>query len=239
VRDLALAFDLLQSGAPTLPTLTRGMEGLRAATLGGYFAQNARPEALAAVERIADALGSAGRRAELPGSELARAAAYVITATEGGHLHLPHLRERAQEYDPATRDRLLAGSLAPAAWYAQAQRFRAYFREQARAAFTNGADLLLAPATPCAATEIGQKTMVLDGRELPVRANLGLFTQPISFIGLPVVCVPTWPSGTPGEGLPIGVQIIATPGRESDALRAAAALESAGVVSAPTATGKG
>ena len=32
--------------------------------------------------------------------------------------------------------------------------------------------------------------MTLAGVELPVRANLGLFTQPISFIGLPVVAVP-------------------------------------------------
>jgi len=32
-------------------------------------------------------------------------------------------------------------------------------------------------------------TFVLDGVELPVRANIGIHTQPISFIGLPVVAV--------------------------------------------------
>ena len=31
---------------------------------------------------------------------------------------------------------------------------------------------------------------MLDGVELPVRPNIGIFTQPISFIGLPVVAVP-------------------------------------------------
>jgi aspartyl-tRNA(Asn)/glutamyl-tRNA(Gln) amidotransferase subunit A len=68
---------------------------------------------------------------------------------------------------------------------------------------------------------------VLDGVELPVRANIGLLTQPISFIGLPVVAVPV-----PLDPLPIGVQIIAAPWREDIALRVAQALESSGVVAA-------
>ncbi len=67
-----------------------------------------------------------------------------------------------------------------------------------------------------------------DDVEMPVRANLGLYTQPISFIGLPVVAVPV-----PLEPLPIGVQIIAAPWREDVALRIAHALEAKGVVAAP------
>ena len=55
---------------------------------------------------------------------------------------------------------------------------------------------------------------------MPVRANLGIYTQPISFIGLPVVAVPV-----PLAPLPIGVQIIAAPWREDVALRIAHALE--------------
>jgi 1-carboxybiuret hydrolase len=61
-----------------------------------------------------------------------------------------------------------------------------------------------------------------------VRANLGLYTQPISFIGLPVVAVPV-----PLSPLPIAVQIIAAPWREDVALRLAHALELNGVVAAP------
>jgi 1-carboxybiuret hydrolase len=60
--------------------------------------------------------------------------------------------------------------------------------------------------------------------ELPVRANLGLYTQPISFIGLPVVAAPV-----PLKPLPIAVQIIAAPWREDIALRLASTLESLGV----------
>ena len=77
-------------------------------------------------------------------------------------------------------------------------------------------DAILAPATPCTAPTIGQQTFVLDGVELPVRPNIGIYTQPISFIGLPVVAVPV-----PLSPLPIGVQIIAPPWREDIALRIA------------------
>ena len=87
-------------------------------------------------------------------------------------------------------------------------------------------DILLAPATPCRAPKLGQKTFVLDGKEMLVRPNIGVFTQPISFIGLPVAAVPVW---TEGERLPIGVQIIAPPWREDLALRVARALEREGV----------
>ena len=83
--------------------------------------------------------------------------------------------------------------------------------------------------TPCVAPKIGQATFVLDGVELPVRPNIGIYTQPISFIGLPVVAVPVLPM----PPMPIGVQIIAAPWREDIALRIAYALEQAGVCVAP------
>ena len=89
-------------------------------------------------------------------------------------------------------------------------------------------DAVLLPATPCVAPRIGQATFRLDGVEMPVRPNLGIYTQPISFIGLPVVTVPV-----PLAPLPIAVQIVAAPWREDVALRVAYALEAAGVVAAP------
>src|SRR5437016_820927 len=104
--------------------------------------------------------------------------------------------------------------------------FRAGASAQAQTALAR-VDAVLAPATPCTAPAIGQRTFVLDGVELPVRANLGIYTQPISFIGLPVVAVPV-----PLQPLPIGVQIIAAPWCEDVALRIAHALEQAGIVAA-------
>jgi Asp-tRNA(Asn)/Glu-tRNA(Gln) amidotransferase A subunit family amidase len=151
--------------------------------------------------------------------------------TEGASLHVDRLRERAADFDPDVRDRLIAGAMLPGVWAVKAQKYRRRFREEARALFAD-VDVLLAPATPCRAPKIGQRTFVLDGREVLVRPNLGVFTQPISFIGLPVVTVPIW---TEGVKLPIGVQIIAPPWREDVALRVARALEREGVAKAPVA----
>jgi Asp-tRNA(Asn)/Glu-tRNA(Gln) amidotransferase A subunit family amidase len=200
------------------------------AKLGGYFAQSGHPAAFEAVERIAKALG-VDNTVELREAQRARAAAYLVTMVEGATLHLERLRLQGNDYDPEVRDRLLAGAMLPGAWVAQAQKFRRWWRGEVLKIFED-VDVLLAPATPCRAPPIGQKTLVFDGREMMLRANLGLFTQPISFIGLPVAAVPVW---TAGERLPIGVQVIAAPWREDIVLRVAHVLEREGVVSAPIA----
>ena len=122
------------------------------------------------------------------------------------------------------RDRLIAGAMTPASLVVKAQKFRRWYRREVLKLFDD-VDAILAPATPCTAPLIGQQMFMLDGVELPVRANLGIYTQPISFIGLPVVAVPV-----PLDPLPIGVQIIAAPWREDVALRLAHALEKKGVV---------
>jgi aspartyl-tRNA(Asn)/glutamyl-tRNA(Gln) amidotransferase subunit A len=74
----------------------------------------------------------------------------------------------------------------------------------------------------------GTGTFNIGGRELPLRASMGLLTQPVSCIGLPVCTVPLWPSAGEG-GLPIGVQLIAAPWREDLCLAAARMLEQQGV----------
>jgi 1-carboxybiuret hydrolase len=157
----------------------------------------------------------------------ARSAAYVITATEGAALHLERLRKRAKDFDPAVRDRLIAGAMVPAALVVQAQKFRRWYRARVLELFRE-VDVIVAPATPCAAPRIGQQTFVLDGVEMPLRPNIGFYTQPISFIGLPVVAAPV-----PLSPLPVAVQIIAAPWREDIALRVARALEREGVAVAP------
>jgi len=210
-----------------MPTLVRGIDGLRIAVAGGYFRKGAFPEACAAMDRVAAAL-HANSEIEIPEAARARAAAYVITASEGASLHLERLRTRAADYDPAVRDRLIAGAMIPAALVTAAQKFRRWYQGEVLELFET-VDAILAPATPCTAPAIGQQTFVLDGVELPVRPNIGIYTQPISFIGLPVVAVPVLPM----PPMPIGVQIIAAPWREDIALRIAYALEQAGVCVAP------
>lgn len=240
-EDLALSFDAMQGwdpddpvctdrpADPTLPRLVEGVDGLRIAIAGDYFARGGEPEAFEAVATVARALG-ATKTVVLPQAAAARAAAYVITAIEGAQLHLPRLRTRPQDFDPDTRERFMAGALLPGAWYVKAQRFRRQYRAQVLKLFEE-VDVILAPATPCTAPKLGQTMMTLDGVELAVRANLGIYTQPISFIGLPVAVAPLQRPG----GLPIGVQLIAKPYNEQAALRVAAHLEKIGVAAAPPA----
>ena len=242
VRDLALSYDAMQgfdagdpgcarrAPQPVAQLIDGGIEGLRIGVLGGWFHERARAEARTAVARVAHAL-NAGHTIELPLVEAGRAAAFLITNAEGAALHLPDLRARAADFEPLSRDRFLAGALLPAAWVARAQRVRQAYAQAVAEVFERY-DILLAPATPCPATTIGQETFEIDGQRLPVRPNMGLLTQPISCIGLPVCAVPVW---SPGAPLPIGVQVIAAPWREDLALRVAAFLERAGTVHAPVA----
>src|SRR3954464_7671900 len=242
VEDLALAYDAMQgpdtddaacttrAAEPVAALLAQDIGGLRIAIAGGYFQANLFPEAREAVARVAKALG-ATRVVELPEAARARAAAYVITTVEGASLHLDRLRKRPNDFDPAVRDRLIAGAMIPAPFVDRAQKFRRWYRAKVLELFKS-VDVLIAPATPCVAPKIGQQTFMLDGVELPVRANIGIHTQPISFIGLPAVAAPV-----PLEPMPIGVQIIAAPWREDIALRVAYALERMGVFAAPRPKG--
>ena len=242
VRDLALAYDAMQgpdpddaacttrAPEPTAALLAHNIGGLRVAIAGGYFQKNLFPEAIKAVAHVAKALG-ASRVVEIPEAARARAAAYVITTIEGASLHLDRLRKRPNDFDPAVRDRLIAGAIVPASLVDRAQKFRRFYRARVMEIFKS-VDVLIAPATPCVAPKLGQVNFVLDGVELPVRANIGIHTQPISFIGLPVVAAPV-----PLQPMPIGVQLIASPWREDIALRVAYALERMGVVSAPPPRG--
>ncbi len=243
VEDLAAAYDLLQGPDPRDPVCTerpvelsapeigRGIGELRIATAGDYFLRQAEPEALETVEAVARALNTKSF-VNIPESARARAAAYVITASEGGSLHLDDLRTRADQFDPRTRDRFLTGALLPAAWVNVAQRFRAWYRDRVREVFRDW-DVILAPTTPCPAIQIGQNTIVLDGKEVLARPNIGIFTQPFSFIGLPVLTVPVHHPGR----MPMGVQLIAGPYQETKLLRVARELERQGVAAAPVASG--
>ncbi|AFZ59724.1 Asp-tRNA(Asn)/Glu-tRNA(Gln) amidotransferase GatCAB subunit A [Anabaena cylindrica FACHB-243] len=237
VRDIATIFDVLQGEDGKDPICTKrpaersllqinnDISHLRIAIADDYFTQNSTPEALAAVQKVAKALNIT-QYVNIPEADIARAAAFVITACEGANLHLEKLKSRPQDFDVATRDRFLAGALIPGSWYIQAQRFRRWYRDQIREIFQN-LDIIIAPTTPITSPLIGQQTMILDSEEILVRPHLGLFTQPLSFIGLPVLSVPIQNQNS----LPLGVQLIAAPDNEVLILQIAAVLESQGVVS--------
>ena len=142
---------VVQGASPSLP----GLKGLRIGVLNGYFDDHASAAVREVVALAARTLGATAS-VSWPDAGLARAAAFIITASEGGSLHLDDLRTQQ-----------------------------------------------------------------------PCRAAMGLLTQPISFVGCPVVTAPMWPTST--NGMPLGVQIIAAPWREDLAFAVARQLSDAGV----------
>ena len=234
VRELALCYDAVQgydeedsacakrATEPVCPGLGRGIRDLRVAVAMGGPYDDLTPEAAAAVDRVAQCLNVL-ERVEIPEPRRARAATVLITSAEASALHLPALRTQLEDFDPLTRDRLLAGALLPAEWVLQAQRFRRWYREAVLAIFKK-VDVVIAAATQFGATPIGQELVRLNGNDKPVRAALGELTAPFSFIGVPVLTVPASKQGE----LPIGVQIVCAPWQEALAFRVAAHLEKEG-----------
>ncbi|MDJ0509612.1 MAG: AtzE family amidohydrolase [Crocosphaera sp.] len=231
LRDMAAIFDVLQGEDKSDPVCTslapqfcfnqlnNDIGNLKIAVAGDYFQAGAEPETLEVIENLTKLL-NIEQIVSIPESHRARAAAYIITACEGSNFHLKNLRSRPQDFDPATRDRFLAGAFIPNNWYIQAQRFRRWYRDQVKEIFQE-IDVIIAPTTPCVATSLGQEKMIINGEEILIRPNLGRFTQPLSFIGLPVLSFPILRANK----LPLGVQLIAAPYQELKILQVASFLE--------------
>lgn len=209
------ATDPASAAAPDLPAVRPRRP--RVALAGGYFNQCLEPAVTLALTDTARRLNALGL-IDLPLAAEARAAAYVLTAAQGACVNRAELTDDYASMDPACRARLAAGLGVPYEWVDRAQRLRRHYARRLTSIFAD-IDIILAPAVPCLAPPIDQQEMRLGDTVLPMRAALGLFTQPISFAGLPVLTVPVDTVG----GLPTGMQLIAAPWRE-DLLFAAARL---------------
>ena len=216
LADLRCVWEVLRGAA-----VPDAAPPLRLARLGGRFAENVDPDQLAAIAAIAPDAPVI----ELPDIARARSAAFLITAFEGGSLHRAALARDAMAFDPATRDRLIAGGLVPRSLYDAAQAFRADFCDEIDRCI-DGYDVLLAPAAPCVAPTIADPTIAIDGQQRPARSDLGIHTQPISFAGLPALSVPLL---RPGR-LPLGLQLIGRRGGEAALFGFAAMLEAQGMI---------
>ncbi|GBQ16027.1 AtzE family amidohydrolase [Swaminathania salitolerans] len=202
---------------------------LRLARLGGWFAENMTGEMERALGHFCEVLGI-GQTITVADVAAARAAAFLISASEGGALHLDRLRHDASQYDPAVRDRLLAGALVPAPTVFRAHKMRRAFRTAMHAAFEN-ADILVAPAVMGPAPRYDTPTVTIGGETVSARANLGHYTQPLTLAGFPVLALPLAES-LAGEGLPLGLQLVARPGREDQLIALAERLEADGLARA-------
>lgn len=219
--DVLRAAFRTMSGTPAAGTTP---DVLRVGLLGGWFQTGGQADVLKAARIVSEALG--GREeVTLALAKAGRSAAFLLTAAEGGRRHLGSLRQNPMAFDPATRDRLIAGALLPASVVAEAEAVAQASIDELLGALETF-DVLVAPATPSVAPDIAAGTIEIDGKMVSARANLGLYTQPLSLAGVPVLSVPL---NRPGQ-LPIGVQLVAGRGREEMLFDVAQRLVDGGIV---------
>jgi len=132
-------------------------------------------------------------------------------------------RTRAEGFGREVRRRIMIGTYVLSAgyydaYYLRAQKVRTLIARDFTQAFEK-CDVLLTPATPCAAFGIGSKTSD------PVSMYLNdVFTVTVNLAGLPGISVP---AGLSHDGLPLGLQVIGKAFDEETVLRAGHAIETA------------
>ncbi|HSN81782.1 MAG TPA: Asp-tRNA(Asn)/Glu-tRNA(Gln) amidotransferase subunit GatA [Polyangiales bacterium] len=140
---------------------------------------------------------------------------------EGEDLAETYTKTRAQGFGPEVRRRIMLGTYALSAgyydaFYLKAQRVRTLIRRDYDAAFER-CDVVCTPTTPTPAFALGEKTS--DPLEMYLA---DIFTLPPSLAGVAALSTPC---GLSGDGLPIGLQLVAPPFEEELLCTVAQAVE--------------
>ncbi|HEX4294824.1 MAG TPA: Asp-tRNA(Asn)/Glu-tRNA(Gln) amidotransferase subunit GatA [Rhizomicrobium sp.] len=230
--------------------LDSGVKGLRVGIPKEYRIDGASPEIDALWAEGVDWLKRQGAEiveVSLPHTKYALPTYYIVAPAEAssnlarydgvrfghraeGARDITDLYEssRAEGFGREVQRRILIGTYVLSsgyydAYYIKAQKLRSLIARDFTEAYKT-CDVLLTPATPCAAFEVGAKSAD------PVAMYLNdVFTVTVNLAGLPAIAVP---AGLTAEGLPLGLQIIGKAFDEATVLRAGRALEVAADFSA-------
>lgn len=219
--------------APHYPSvLAEGVTGLRVAvspTLG--FAPPADGVRMASLEGAARALAAARASVAWEDPPLWNARSVFATIWEASYASavMATPAERLALFDPGLLDIARRGlaTAAVAEKLAQAERTRFI---HAMVTFHHRFDLLLCPTLPLGAFRAGHGVNTPDPARWPAWYDWTPYTWPFNLTKQPCASVP-W--GLDGEGLPVGVQLVATHFREDLVLRGSAAIEAAKPVVMP------
>ena len=221
------------------------VSGLKVGIPNEYFGEGLDPQVKERVLHAAGLLEQRGAQVEhfdLGMLEYAIPAYYVIASAEASSnlerfdgvkygfraeeyrgLHDMYKETRSQGFGPEVKRRIMLGSFVLSsgyydAYYLKALRTKALIKKSFDQAFAKY-DVILAPAAPTAAPKLGES--LSD----PLAMYLGdIYTVSVNLAGLPGISVPC---GSTGEGLPVGVQILADCFKEKTILQAAYTLEQA------------
>lgn len=210
-----------------MPAEGCSIRGMRIGVPGNFYFERVDPEVEAAVRGAilrAEQLGAEIRPIRVPEIAALNTVARVALLAEASAVLEPFLKRR-DLFGGDVFALLEQGRLVPATDYVNAQRLRRRLRRQF-AALWDEVDCVFTPSTPAPAPRIGQTTVRLGGEDEDVRLAATRFARGFNALGLPALSIPC---GLTAEGLPIGLQIVGAAFQEAAVLRAAAALEDAGV----------
>ena len=226
--------------------VSRGVKGLTIGIPREYRVDGMAPEIQSLWDRGAEWLRAAGatvRDISLPNTRHALAAYYIVAPAEASSnlarydgvrygLRVPgkdiagmYENTRAAGFGREVKRRIMIGTYVLSAgyydaYYVRAQKIRTLIKRDFEAAYADGVDAILTPATPTAAFGIGEKASA-D----PVEMYLNdVFTVTVNMAGLPGISVP---AGLDGQGLPLGLQLIGRPFDEETLFAASQVIEDA------------
>ena len=226
--------------------LDHGVKGLRIGIPKEYRVDGMPAEIEALWESGKDWLRAAGAELvdiSLPHTKYALPAYYIVAPAEASSnlarydgvrygLRVPgddivdmYEKTRAAGFGTEVKRRIMIGTYVLSAgyydaYYLRAQRVRTLIKRDFDAAFGDGIDAILTPATPSAA--FGLAAMATAS---PIEMYLNdIFTVTVNMAGLPGIAVP---AGLTAEGLPLGLQLIGRPFDEAMLFRTGRVIEDA------------
>jgi aspartyl-tRNA(Asn)/glutamyl-tRNA(Gln) amidotransferase subunit A len=229
VADAALLYETISGYDPQDPNsalvapgfqIPKDMADFRVALAVGDYIAAADPEILGAVSRAAEAFASLGAEiveVEIPLLKEAAHANGTMVVADAAAIHRERLDQHPDWFGEDVRARLEKGRAVTSTEYVLARRVQSEIKRYF-GLFFDPFDVLLLPTTASVAAPI-------DGLDSAAYApRLTRFTAPFNLTGMPALSLPC---GVSSEGLPIGVQLVGPPWKESVVLQAGQALEAA------------
>ena len=208
---------------PDYASLSARVTGARVGIVKEYFQDALDPAVEENFRGFVTGLGEAGfsvSEARLDGISEVYDRWAPIRRAEATAFHLRWLQSTPELYGEDVRRLLEQGKGVMAVDYVNAVNARPSYMERF-AASMKGFDVLAVPCTAIPAPKVGQVTVNLGGKEVPVYSALNRLTLPFNYFGFPVISIPSGATG----GLPLGVQLVGRLFDEETVLGVAGAYE--------------
>jgi aspartyl-tRNA(Asn)/glutamyl-tRNA(Gln) amidotransferase subunit A len=229
VRDAEACFRAMAGEAPA-PSTQADVAGLRIGVPANFFFDRLEPEITSSIRHAVQTMAALGARmleVHLPDMDTLNSLGRLILFSEASSIWKAQLLDRPGDFGEDVRAALERGCEVPATEYIDTQRRRRVVSKRL-AKLWDGIDCLLCPVTPTTAPKIGDAVIRFGGSaqagsiEEDVRIGSTRLVRPFNVLGWPALAVPC---GFSDAKLPIGLQLVAAPGREGTLFRAGAALE--------------